>query len=211
MVNNSSTLGKKPDPAEMWTKEFAELHSITIRYESPLPDNVPAYKYDDDDGSVVVLDSSLPPERQNFALAHEMAHVILNHRDEIQPEEEREADNLASELLLPSEDFIPFSRYNLRDLKSLFPHASFEAIARKRLAFCPGVLTIYDNNNFTRRLFSENFSAPPVTTSREKEIINMAFETVDDIDLEENGLTYFAVYIDDGHGVARVLLMVEES
>lgn len=199
------------DPENRWALEFARRHNITLRFESPLPNGVPGYKYDDRGEVVVVLDSSLPPPRRNFALSHECAHIILEHSEEVDPAEEVQANLLAAELLLPERDFAPLAAAGLRELREYFPHASFEAIARRRLAFIPGVLTIVDNGEFTSRLSSENFAAPARITDLEWQWIGRAYKEKRDISGEAEGLAFQAVYVDEGRGVVRVLLYVEAS
>ena len=57
----------------------------------------------------IVLNSNeaFSPDRNRFTLAHELGHVLL-HRD-VMPDKktEREADEFASEFLLPNEDIVP--------------------------------------------------------------------------------------------------------
>ena len=195
-----------------WAANFAIEHDLRLIYETPLPGNVPAYKYEDDDGDqVVVLDSVLPPERQHFSLAHETAHILLGHRDEISEEEESEADQLASELLLPEAPFSENAHLTLRELKELFPHASFEAIARRRLQFISAALTIVDNMKLTRRLMSDDFQAPPRPVTPEWKAIQRSYEEHTDIEQIRGGLLFRTTYVDDRRGVARVLLRVEEA
>ncbi len=194
-----------------WAKEFAARHGLILREETALAGGVPAYKYDSPEGPVVVLDASLPQERKNFALAHEAAHILLDHNDGIAPEEETEANRFASELLLPHDDFSPDAWRSLRELKEIFPHASFEAIARRRLAYVQGVLTIVDNGDVKRRLVSEDFTAPARPTALEWSVIDQCYKEKRDIERSDEGLHLHACYVDAGRGVVRVLLTVEES
>ncbi len=197
-----------PEPSD-WAAEFAARHDVRLRLEAPLPEDVPGYKYDDNEGPVVVLNAAMPPERRHFALAHEVAHILLGHGDELEEGEELEANRLAAELLLPTERFSREAWQPLRELKRLFPHASHEAIARRRLAFVPGVLTIVDDGRLTRRLVSEGFAAPPHPAPFEWNLIERAFETRGDLEEEAEGLRLSAVFVDEGRGVARVLLLAE--
>ncbi|MDP8208211.1 MAG: ImmA/IrrE family metallo-endopeptidase [Candidatus Electryonea clarkiae] len=194
-----------------WAETFAKNHSIQLRYETPLANNLTAYKYDDSAGAVVVIDSNMPSERQNFALSHETAHILLGHSGEIDPVEEQEANRLASELLLPESEFAPEAWRDLRELRELFSHASFEAIGRRRLAFVDGVLTIVDNGKLTRRLSSELFSAPPSPTKIEWDLILQSFKERRDMSMSAEGIRFSATYVDEGRGVERVLLTGEEA
>lgn len=197
--------------ADPWAEAFAARHRLRIRYETPLPGRVPAYKYDDEHGPVVVLDSALPPERQHFSLAHETAHVLLDHGDEIAPEEELAANRLAGELLLPDPLFSEHTHLTLRELKAEFPHASFEVIARRRLAFAPGVLTIVDDMRLTRRLVADDFAAPPRPVPAEWRLIERCFRERADLDDSGEGIRLHGTYVDEGRGVIRVLLVTEEA
>ncbi len=160
---------------------------------------------------MVVLDSTLPPERSNFSLAHEIAHILKGHHGNIKPEEEQEANRLASQLILPEEDFAPQAWRSIRELKACFPQASFEVIARRRLAFVPGVLTIVDNGNVTSRLLSERFNCPRMLTPPERKIIDQTMQQRKDIVISNDGFKLSTTYVDEGRGVVRVLLYVEED
>ncbi|MCB2213054.1 ImmA/IrrE family metallo-endopeptidase [bacterium] len=195
-----------------WAAAFAARHGLTLIYDTPLPGGVPAYKYEDASGAaIVVLDESMPAERQHFSLAHEAAHVLLDHRGDLSPDEEFEANKLASELLLPDPPFSDLAYQTLRELKDAFPHASFEAIARRRLQFVPGVLTVMDNGKVNRRVTSDKFNAPLMITPAEKEALTQCMNLRKDIDINGNEIRLHATFVDDGRGVERVLLLVEEA
>lgn len=193
-----------------WVGWFARRHNLTVRLESSLPGGVPAYKYEGPDGPVVVLDSGLPPERQHFSLAHEAAHILLGHNGELQPEEELEANRLASELLLPGEEFAPIAHLPLRKLKTAFPHASFEVIARRKLAWTDAAITVVDDGAVTRRFQAESFAAPPEPTSLEWGVISKCYREQSDISERDDDIVLNATYI-GGSSVERVLLIVEPA
>ncbi len=192
-----------------WTLSFAAEHGVELRVDSPLPGNLPAYKFHEGALPIVVLDNSLPAERLNFALAHEVAHILLGHTDEVQPNEEAEANSLASEMLLPDQPFRSDASLPLEELKTIYSHASYEALARRKLRFSSAVLTIVDNGAVTRRLLSDGFNAPPRPTDEEWQLIRDAISTKTSIEIFAYDLTMRATYVDDGRGVARVLLIVE--
>ncbi len=194
-----------------WARNFSARHGIELKYETPLPGSVSGYKYRSSDSPVVVLDSNLPPERQHFALAHEVAHIVLEHQGPIKPEEEAEANHLASEFILPEKQFRQQAWRPLHELKKLFSHASYEVIARRRLAFVPGALTIFDNGRRTTRLTSDDFSAPDEPVEGEWETARESFRRREDVTCENDGLLICATYVDDGRGVERVLLIVEQA
>ena len=200
MLNDSPTL---------WAEEFAREHDLKLRFEPMLPGGVSGYKYDGPDGVVVVLDAALPPERQHFALAHEAAHILLGHTGEVEADEEFQANQLASELLLPHESFAPHAWRPIRELKELFPHVSFEALARRKLMYCEGVLTILDDGRVTRRLNSEGFAAPPQPIAEEWALIERCYVEKQDCTSQLENLSLAATYVDSNPQILRVLLLVE--
>lgn len=199
------------DTPTTWAHDFAATHGLTLRYDNPLPHELSGYKYDGPEGPVVVLDSALPPERQHFALAHEAAHILLGHTEEVEDNEERDANQLASELMLPHEDFSPEAWRTLHELKELFPHVSYEALARRRLFYIPGVLTVVDSGRVRYRLPSDDFAAPPRPTEPEWEIIRKAYDEATDQDVDLEGLRLSATYVATNPEMPRVLLYVEEG
>ncbi len=78
------------------------------------------------DRAVLLVNASLPQGRARFSVAHELGHLLLRHdpvgrigepRD---PEQERQADRFASELLMP--DFL---------LREDSGRLSFDALCRR--------------------------------------------------------------------------------
>lgn len=53
---------------------------------------------------VIFLATHAPADRQRFTLAHEIGHAVMHHRP--RDEQEREADEFASEFLMPAADII---------------------------------------------------------------------------------------------------------
>lgn len=73
----------------------------------------------DASAQIIVLNSDLPPSAQRFALAHELGHLVM-HTAQATPDMEREADQFASALLMPSEDIRrDLRRVRFRDLGPL--------------------------------------------------------------------------------------------
>ena len=194
-----------------WAADFAAKHGLHLRFDSPLPNSLSGYKYESPEGPVVVLDSSLPSERQHFALAHEAAHVLLGHGGEVEEDEEHQANQLASELLLPHEEFAPLSHHSLNELKEFFPHVSYEALARRRLAYQPGVLTVVDDGDVRYRIASEDFNAPPTPTAPEWNLIRKAYDLKQECVLNIEGFLLHATYVATNPAIPRVLLIVEEG
>ena len=95
-------------------------------------------------GDVICVQRSRP-ERQNFAVLHELAHAVLRH--EGVEDHEHYANLLASALLLPRRDFKRSLRnlgWDFRALKSEYPAASFEAIGRRICAVSDATLWARD-------------------------------------------------------------------
>ncbi|MGG4491471.1 ImmA/IrrE family metallo-endopeptidase [Metabacillus idriensis] len=124
-------------------KMLASLAGITVREK---------YMEDDQSGKLLIQDGKLaayvnifdPPRRQNFTIAHEIAHTLMDEFDHIQyrkkeseqNEMERLCDEVASELLLPTDEFKRQMNQHGEKLSSFKPltkffHASLEAVAVK--------------------------------------------------------------------------------
>lgn len=163
----------------------------------------------------IFLDPNLFPPRMNFRFCHELAHVLLGHVDAQNPtpEMEHDADELASELLLPSSVFrLAARRLDLKGLKDEFPHASWEAIGRKLLDVMPAVLTIWDDRKLTRRIGSPDLNFPSKPTRNEKEIADSLFEGMGDHATSRSPrsrITSDAWFVDEGTGVKRVVMITQ--
>jgi hypothetical protein len=163
-------------------------------------------------GRTIFIDTSVAPERQNWAFSHELAHLLLNHGDTSipSPEEEFLANQLAAELLLPAEDFIELVRYaNLAELKAEFPQASWEAILRRRLQFRQGIGTIFDEGKMTFRSASPDLTFPPQPLPEEWTVAKDSFNTAQSLSRTTNEFAITADYVDTGSGIRRVLLWTE--
>ncbi len=166
-------------------------------------------------GGVVVLDESLTPERAHWAYCHEVAHLKLNHprtppmdsADEVF--QENEANRMASEMLLPEREFSTQVHRTLPELKELFPHASYEVIARRRLAFRPGLLSIVDNGKLTARVAPDGWNKPAQLFPLEKKAYDACMKKKGEVTLNEEGMQVEATYVDEGRGVVRVILFLE--
>lgn len=84
---------------------------------------------------MIFINKHAPGDRQRFTLAHELAHIILHHHLSMPPEDmEEEADEFASEFLLPSSDIRPhLMDLSLSKAARLKPHwkASIQALLMK--------------------------------------------------------------------------------
>jgi len=165
-------------------------------------------------GRTIFLDFSVSQERQNWAFCHELAHLLLNHDDTSipSPEEELNANQLAAELLLPAEDFIEVARFaTLSELKAEFPHASWEALLRRRLQFRKGIGTIFDEGNMTFRGASPDLSFPSQPLPEEWNVARDSFNQAQSQNRTTPVFNVTADYVDTGSGIRRVLLWTESN
>lgn len=95
----------------------------------------------------ILVDDSLRRERRAFAIAHELGHFLLRRAG--RPDRERDANYLASALLLPRDDFERHLRrygWHLERLRGVHPLASFEALARRVVALRKARAFVFDKS-----------------------------------------------------------------
>jgi Zn-dependent peptidase ImmA (M78 family) len=192
--------------------DLVRRHGVPYRF-SKIPEGRRSYLL----AGVVILDESLTEERAHWAYCHELAHLLLDHpetppadyAEELQ--REGEANQLASQLILPDETFKPHAHRRLTELKSFFPHASYEVIARRRLQFRFGLLTIVDNQRVTTRIAPESWNRPMRLLPLEMKALERCSTSKSESILEEEGMRVEATYVDEGWGVIRVILFTEEK
>ncbi len=166
------------------------------------------------DGAVLLADD-LTSERAHWAYCHEVAHLRLCHpsrlpRDDAEErEQESEANALACELLLPEGGFRPFISATLSALKQTFPYASYEVLARRRLTFRPGLLSIFDNDRLTSRTSPEGWNASRTLFPIEEEARRLCRADRQAVTIERDHRRVEATYVDEGRGVERVILFME--
>lgn len=96
-------------------------------------------------GRSILIDEALRRERRAFAIAHELAHFLLQLHG--LPDTEANANYLASAMLLPRDDFGASLRrwgWDLIALHARHRLASFEAIARRIIALRSARACIFD-------------------------------------------------------------------
>lgn len=188
-------------------RNLATIHNLRIRVKK-LGEGPRAYIM----GDIVYLDSSMPPERRNFAFCHELAHHILHHsaQEILSMEMEREANKLAAELLLPPESFRKDAAiYSLDELKELYPQASWEVIARSKLAVVPAVLTIFDNGKRRFRIATDSYRFPKYLMPLEKSVFEYCLLHQTNHKAYDDIMKVRGYFIDTGEGVQRVMLWTE--
>jgi Zn-dependent peptidase ImmA (M78 family)/transcriptional regulator with XRE-family HTH domain len=96
-------------------------------FYSPLPDALSAFLLRADERAVIGVNANQHPFRQRFSAAHELGHFVLNHADGAvfdyafpttaegeppgyDPQNERDANQFAAELLMPEENLVGDAR-----------------------------------------------------------------------------------------------------
>jgi hypothetical protein len=150
--------------------------------------------------------------RVNYRFCHELSHIILGHQlNKIVTEDaEKEADQFASELMLPSSEFRQLmTKFELHQLKEHYNHVSWEAIGRKWAELRPAVLTIFDNGMFKYRGGPARLNFPSQITQDELNVVNFCFDNCCNYRLEVSNLNIHGYYVDEGRNFERVLILTE--
>lgn len=126
-------LGTKPLPNLV---QLAESRGIRVYSLPSMADAVDAYSIRRDEIPYVFLARSKSPERTRFDLAHEIGHLVL-HADEnpdLVSEQEREADDFASEFLMPAPTIVEYLPQN-PSVHDLLEARSLLRVSAMALAF----------------------------------------------------------------------------
>lgn len=161
---------------------------------------------------MIVLSNDMFEPRANFRFCHELAHILLGHQSHktVTLAAEREADEFAGELMLPTYEFRQdMRRFGLVGLKRHYSHASWEAIARKWSELRPAVLTIFDNSKLHYRRAPEGLNYPLRITRIERDAATDCYSSRGNRSVETEQLVISGYYIDEGHSVRRVILLTE--
>jgi hypothetical protein len=137
----------------------------------------------------ILVGSAERPERLQWAVAHEIGESVAYRVFEalgVPPEEapvearEQVANHLASSLLLPREWFAadgPASDWDLLALKSRFPTASHELIARRMLEMPPPIVVTLCDQGSVRWRRSNSCGRPPKLLPDEMSVWSKCHET----------------------------------
>lgn len=192
--------------------ELADRFGVPYRF-ARLPHKCRAYLIN---GAAVISDD-LTPEQAHWSYCHELAHFLLGHHQDLPPDDaeerrqEAEANRLAAEILLPKDQFAAVACQPLAKLKRAFPHVSHEVIARRRIRFRPGLLTIYDNGKLTARIAPDNWNVPAQLFPLELRALKECLASKGEIEIREEGISVEGTYVDEGRGVVRVILFTESE
>ena len=187
---------------------LAQSRGITILEEEPVRENIRGAALRKEDSWYILVNRYDSFERMCFTIAHEIAEIELDERDDLSLDEKHLRANIrAGEILLPDEIFKK-SVYtsSLPELKSYFPACSFEVIARRILRFRQAVLTILDNGEITLRTATDQMNHPSLPTAFEMKIIKECYQLKSEIKRNYDNLSLEAYYIDLHSGIERVIL-----
>ena len=193
-------------------RKIAENRNITV-IERLLTDSKRGAAFKKEGRWYITVNKLDTPERKNFTIAHELAEIELYDREDITIDEKHRLSNtMASDMLLPEEQFKNDSKtLDLFQLKEMYPHASYEVIARKALKYKNSVLTIIDNRQKTLRAGSEGLAFQQNLMPFEKDIIEMCYKNKDKVTESNFEARCESYYIDEGRGVERVILFTEPN
>ncbi|HVX09582.1 MAG TPA: ImmA/IrrE family metallo-endopeptidase [Pirellulales bacterium] len=151
-------------------ERLAERLGASVEYH-PL-DGCEGWCVQGDAGVIIRINSSSPLTRQRFTLAHELAHLLLHTAPDVEilvelgcpvDDEERSVNNLAAQMLLPSQVMIelvtslPIPR---RDILAIAAKArSSDAVVAQRIVQMKGQLGIA--NAFFAEFRESNFWVSP--------------------------------------------------
>ena len=72
---------------------------------------------------LIFMNAAMPGDRYRFTLAHELAHLVLHNQPETDEAMEEQADEFASEFLLPAKEIRPYlARPSLGGLARVKPY-----------------------------------------------------------------------------------------
>ena len=191
--------------------EMTRRHDIELHLKR-LADGVRGYSVPE---RTIVIDRDLSEERMNWTFCHELAHLLLKHGSAERPvsaQDEKEAHELAQNLLLPPETFRDDAhRFSLPELKAHYPHASWEVIARTRVRYRPAILTIFDNGRRTLRMAPAPINCPTRLHPLEKAIKQTLESGEATAELRDDGMHVEGVFVDEGRDIRRIILIAESE
>ena len=191
-------------------RDIAKKLNIEI-IEKPFSDNLRGSAFKVNDKWFIAVNQLDPEERKNFTIAHELAEIELATREDLSDDEKHNLANIkAAEKLLPERSFKnDMFKFNLYQLKKLYPQASYEVIARRILDYKNAVLTIFDNFSKTIRIGSRGINFPQFLLPEEKKVVKKCYNLKGYSEKEKDNISIKGYYIDEGRGVKRVIMLTE--
>lgn len=175
--------------------------NVSIQFSHQVPHKI---------GRWIHLPAHYSNERLNWSFCHELAHILLDHNESNSPsdEEEMDANNFASELILPMSSFLEHSKKNLSQLKLLFPFCSYEVLLRRKLQYRIGVGTILDEGSISFRKGNPDLSFPIEPIQVEWDVMSQSFQKRMHFFQTTERLQLDSVFVEH-NGYRRVLLWTE--
>ena len=139
--------------------EVLERNGIIVHYLKDTPEKFDGITLLTDKGQpIIFINESIPNDRKRFTIAHELGHFVLHIRtfQELERDEELEANQFASEFLLPQIEIMNSLNYlNLNSIANLKEYWLISKSAIIRRAFDLGVINkeryTYFNIELSRR------------------------------------------------------------
>lgn len=137
--------------------KISEKYNVTVK-EAELKEDIPLLL--SKNKNIFYVNKRYSLESQVYSVFHTLAHRQLGTLcSESNAEEEKAAEILTYELLIPEDEIRGFINYTLFKLKDIFPYCSFETIAKRLLYLRRIVLTIwYSYTLVFREKTTEDFS-----------------------------------------------------
>jgi Zn-dependent peptidase ImmA (M78 family) len=191
-------------------RRFVESKGIAVLFRQLAP-GIRGSTFKKNGKQYIIVNKLDSPERQNFTIAHEYCEIQLENKTDLPLDEQHQLANImAGELLLPDDEFKPaVNRYDLHELKKIFPSVSYEVIARRLVQFKPLVVTIFDNGLVTSRFGSPLIRFPQSATQLEQTTAQSCYETKKTVSVSEPLMTVSGYYIEETNGIVRVYITAE--
>ena len=176
--------------------------------DKAIPGNIRGSAFKVKNKWIITVNSLDPEERKNFTIAHELAEIELDSREDLSQDEKHHQANIAAgKKLIPDESFKSDVHSNdLLQLKEMYPQASYEVIARRILAFKKAVLTIFDNYSKTLRIASEGINYPHLLLPEEKEVIDLCYKDENCMEKKKDNIAIQGYFIEEQNGIKRVIM-----
>lgn len=155
VCNAAGSLSLERVPFDIQT--FLKKHTgVKIEYEE-MDMELSGFVEKKNDVFIIGVNKYQNPQRQRFTMAHELAHIVLHYeqgnefnykekilfRDKSVNIQEREANELAAELLMPRETFVEFIRNGYNTIEKLAEVFNVSPAAARYRAYKLGYLKEY--------------------------------------------------------------------
>lgn len=191
-------------------EEKVQEENISILYENLSP-GLRGSVFQKQGRWFIIVNRNDPFERQRFTIAHEYFEIQLYARSDLSPDEKHNfANKLASEFLLPKEEFEQVVHTkDIHELKKDFPHVSYEVIARRIPSFRSVIVSIMDNMKVTCRFGPPGVNFPRTITHDEMAVGRKAYKSKSTAMDSKPPLKITAYYLEKVNHIERVFIVSE--